>query len=88
MTESGSLERYLFGPLDKSYCMYFYAITIASFAFFVILAFLFLSLFVRGKKKLKFYTVLVVLAILMEAFFHYFQNRLLYTICVHTEFKE
>jgi hypothetical protein len=32
--------------------------------------------------------VLVVLAILMEAFFHYFQNRLLYTICVHTEFKE
>ena len=87
MLENDSLENYLFGPLDKKYCVYFYAITIASFAFFLIVSFLFLSLFVRGKKKLTFYTVLVVLAIVMEAFFHYFQNRLLYTICVHTDFK-
>jgi hypothetical protein len=85
--ENNSLEDVLFGPLDKKYCMYFYAITIASFAFFLIVAFLFLGLFIKGKKKMSFYAVLVTFAIVLEAFFHYFQNRLLYTICVHTHFK-
>lgn len=85
--QPGSLEYHLFGPLDKKFCVYFYAITVASFIFFLILSFLFLSVFVTGKKKLSFYSLLVVLAIIMEAFFHYFQNRLLYTICVHTDFK-
>ena len=87
MLANDSLENYFFGPLDKKYCSYFYAVTIASFAFCLILSFLFLSLFVQGKKKLSFYSVLVVFAIVMEAFSHYFQNRLLYTICVHTDFK-
>ena len=39
MLENDSLENYLFGPLDKKYCSYFYAVTIASFAFFLILDF-------------------------------------------------
>jgi ABC-type Fe3+-siderophore transport system permease subunit len=86
MNPNHSLEQFLFGPLDKKYCIYFYVLTISSFLFFLIVSFLVLSLFIQGKKKITFYSILIVIAVILEAFFQYIQNRLLYSMCTYTSF--
>ena len=88
MNSGGSLENYLFGPLDKRYCLLFYIFSILGFfAFFVALVGVVVS-FVRGTKKLSATEVFFVVYSLLMSFLVYIQNRLLYSMCVNTDLPE
>jgi len=70
----------LFGPLDRKYCDWFYYLSLVAFIFMVltILALVF-SLFSKNSKPE--HVGGAVYGALMYAAF-YFQNRLLYTMCL------
>ena len=67
----------LFGPLPLSYCRYFYVLSIFSFISFVGCV-LGCGYNMLNKKKINVNLILV----LMNSFFGYFVNRLLYSMCV------
>ena len=70
-----------FGPLDKSYCIYFLFLTMFFFGvlvFAVITEILFLF---RHFKDLNLKLVSSGAVLLFNAFLAYFVNRLLYTMC-------
>jgi len=72
---------YLFGPLDKGYCVYFYYLSII---FFSIFAFSFLSVVANlfsKKKSMSFTTIYLVLT---QPFLMYFINRLYYSMCIRS----
>jgi asparagine N-glycosylation enzyme membrane subunit Stt3 len=88
MNSGDSLENYLFGPLDKRYCLLFYIFSILGFfAFFVALVGVVVS-FARGTKKLTATEVFFVVYSLLMSFLVYLQNRLLYSMCVNTNLPE
>ena len=70
---------YLFGPLDEEYCVWFYALSIFWFVYFVLL--LVVSIYFGLTKKTNNFYWINVVAILLGYFFFYFQNRLLHTMC-------
>jgi hypothetical protein len=75
-----NLQQLLFGPLGKQYCLYFYILSVIGLVFVVIIL---VSAFVLGiskRKGLDFY-MSAVIGTLGYAIF-YFQNRLLYTMCI------
>jgi hypothetical protein len=70
----------LFGPLNRKYCIWFYWLSVRGFIFLVLL--LASSLYVAMTKKVG---LTFFYAVLSSAVFYgisYFQNRLLYTMCV------
>lgn len=69
-----------FGPLDRKYCDWFFYLSLVSFVFMILT--LVSGIFVILQKKLKSEYVLAVLwsSAMYGAF--YFQNRLLYTMCL------
>jgi hypothetical protein len=71
---------YFFGPLNKEYCIYFYFLSIIGFISLVLV--LVSSLFVGLSKKKggDFYMQSFAIAIGYAIF--YFQNRLLYSMCI------
>jgi len=71
------IVNYLFGPLDASYCNYFYVLSIIGFVFFVFSVAGFLFGLTKGKKG-----NINIFVLLVQAFLTYFLNRLLYSICV------
>lgn len=88
MNSSSSLENYLFGPLDKRYCMLFYIFAIlAFFTFFVAVIGLIVSL-VKGSKKFSMTELFFVLYSLLMSFLIYLQNRLLYSMCISTSLPD
>jgi hypothetical protein len=68
----------LFGPLDKSYCDYFYYLEITFFVVFLFMAGVAVKTVVTKKKCDPLHLFLVVLQPLMM----YFVNRLYYSMCV------
>ncbi len=77
------LER-IFSPLSQEYCVYFYYLQIFGFIFLVLLMLSSLVLLIsgdikKGKNKTSMFAVLVMIA---TYGIFYFQNRLLYSICV------
>lgn len=72
------IDSQLFSPLSKEYCVYFYALTVISFVLFIMsVANLGYCLFKSKTKVLEGILALCGPAIL------YFNNRLLYSMCVH-----
>jgi len=71
----------LFGPLDKSACIYFFLISIAFFIAFIFLlgSEVIYLLINSGKINLRVVTTGVIM--LFNAFIAYFVNRLLYSMC-------
>ena len=67
----------LFGPLHPSYCRYFYVLAIFSFISFLA-CLLGCCYNLLNKKKMNVNLLLV----LLNSFFGYFVNRLLYSMCV------
>ena len=67
----------LFSPLSKDFCLYFYYLSVVAFVFLVLAVYNGLALLL--KKKL---TYLGALLGLVAPFLLYFNNRLLYTMCV------
>lgn len=72
----GNLEQTLFSPIGTQYCVYFFWLTVFAFIFLVIAAFDVLSNILKGKNVLR------SLASLIFPFLVYFNNRLLYSMCV------
>ena len=77
-----SISDQLFGALPKEYCMYFYYLSVFGFIFMAITLVTALSL-MFSKPQGKKFAVGAVMAVLGYAVF-YFQNRLLYSMCVHS----
>jgi len=69
-----------FGPLGKEYCVWFYFLTIWFFVGFVLLVLPAVFLGISQKKGLDYYLGLLSISIMYFAF--YFQNRLLYSMCL------
>lgn len=80
-----SLDDYLFGPVTSQYCLWFYAISLFSFVslILVIIGF-FVSML---SKKVHFAIPLSFFISVFSWFFMYFQNRLLYNMCLRSENK-
>lgn len=75
---------YLFGPLPKEYCYYFYVMSI--FFYVLLILFILLSLGYLLKnynnlKNIKFVLLIYVVQVIVSLFLSYFVNRLLYSMC-------
>ena len=72
------LKSDLFSPLSKDYCLYFYILTIISFVFLVISVVNSVMYLSKGKGK-----VTNAVMSLCGPLLLYFNNRLLYSMCVN-----
>ena len=72
------LDAQLFSPLSKEYCVYFYALTVISFALLALSIGSAIYYLVEGKVD-----VFSGLRSLLGPALLYFNNRLLYSMCVH-----
>ena len=68
----------LFGPLDKSYCNYFYYLEVLFFGVFVVVSFLSLKTIVTKKK----YDFTQLFLVMLQPLTMYFVNRLYYSMCI------
>lgn len=78
---------YLFSPLSKEYCYYFYIMSI--FFYVVLISFIILSLgyFIKNYnnlKEIKFVLLIYGIQVIVSLFLSYFVNRLLYSMCVNS----
>lgn len=87
MSSGQSLESYLFGPLDKSYCVLFYIFTVIAFLVFVIGLGGFIFSIAKGK-KMSSTEMFLVLYSLLASFLGYLTYRLLYSMCVGSNLSE
>ncbi len=71
----------LFGPLPKSYCLYFYYLSIIGFVLLVLSIVGTLSMILSKPRGYSFYMSSLMVAVSYLIF--YFQNRLLHTMCIH-----
>lgn len=79
------MNDYLFGPLGRNYCLYFYIFSV--FGFFMMLLIIgtaVLGLIASGK-KLDFKYVWAGFIAILTWFLMYFQNRMLYNMCKSSE---
>lgn len=74
-----NVMKFLFGPLDKEYCLYFYYLSVFGFVFFII-AFLTMIRLAIAKKRTSVFYANSIMVLLGYGIF-YFQNRLLHTMC-------
>ena len=72
------LDAQLFSPLSKEYCVYFYALTVISFALLALSIGSAVYYLVEGKVD-----IFSGLMSLVGPALLYFNNRLLYSMCVH-----
>jgi hypothetical protein len=83
MLSGMSLEKYLFGALDKKYCNFFYFFTVLMFVFFAMgVLGLLMKLIKGGKKSLSSTELTLVVYNLLLTFVSYFTYRLLYSMCM------
>ena len=68
----------LFGPLDKSYCNYFYYLEVLFFGIFVFTVGMALKTMLTQKK----YDPAQLFLIMLQPLTMYFVNRLYYSMCV------
>jgi len=72
------LQSSLFSPLGREYCLYFYYLAVFAFIFMLLTAAHNLYLVFSGDADL-----LPAILSLIGPFILYFNNRLLYSMCVH-----
>lgn len=83
-----TLENYLFGPLDKSYCLLFYVFSILAYiSFFMAAIALAISAFQGSFSKFSISSMVYLLYPLLMGFIIYIQNRLLYSMCMSSNLK-
>lgn len=70
----------LFGPLDKSYCNYFYFVSMFSFILLIlsILSLLYSLVILKVRSQ---FMIINSITVMFSLFLGYFSNRLLYTMC-------
>jgi len=69
-----------FSPLGKEYCAYFYIVTVIIFIMLLMAFFTSVVIIIKSKKKTN-YTLLMTNIFTLALV--YFQNRLLYSMCVN-----
>ena len=74
------LNEIFFSTLTKEYCMYFYLMMVIFFVFLVMAMFTIIVHIVKYKKKTD-YLLMITNAFTLAVI--YFQNRLLYSMCVN-----
>ena len=67
----------LFSPLSKEFCLYFYYLSVISFVFLLVAVYNGIALLSKRKAS-----ILTAVLGLVAPFLMYFNNRLLYTMCV------
>lgn len=67
----------LFTPLGREYCAYFYWLTVLAFIFLLVALYRGLVVLFKGK-----FNVMNFVLSLLAPFLLYFNNRLLYSMCV------
>lgn len=72
----------LFGPLGKDYCLYFYLLSVIGLVLLVLLFVMGIALGIRKKLNMSFY-IHILTGCMVYAIF-YFQNRLLYSMCINS----
>ena len=70
----------LFGPLGKDYCIYFYYLSVINIILLTLLVISTLTLGMTKRMGAEFYLQMLIAA--AGYVFFYFQNRLLYSMCV------
>jgi len=70
---------YLFGPLSKEYCIWFYFLSIINFVFLVVLIIASIIMGISKRKGSDYYFQMFTVAVGYAVF--YFQNRLLFSMC-------
>ena len=78
---------YLFSPLSKEYCAYFYILSIFFYVVLVIFILLSLGYLIKNYnnlKDIKFILLIYGIQVIVSLFLSYFVNRLLYSICVNS----
>lgn len=71
----------LFSPLSKKYCVWFYYLAIISFVFLTIGLVSGIIYGVKHNKGMSYYVAALVAG--LGYFVMYFQNRLLFSMCIH-----
>lgn len=71
----------LFSPLSKKYCVWFYYLAVISYIFFIVGVLGAIIYGVKHNKGLGYYGTALVAS--LSYFVMYFQNRLLFSMCVH-----
>ena len=71
-----------FTPLDKSYCMFYFILTVISFIGLVLILLNELRMIVFNFKNMTNKRFMLSIVLLFNAVLIYFVNRLLYSICV------
>jgi hypothetical protein len=74
------LNMSLFGPLNRDYCVWFYILSIFGFIAFVMFTIQALLIGISKRKGMDYY--MSVFGISIIYLIAYFQNRLLYTMCI------
>lgn len=74
-------EDYFFGPLPKSYCLYFYYLTVIGLVLLVLSVLSSIAMMVSRTRSAEFYMNTFMISLSYVIF--YFQNRLLYTMCIN-----
>jgi hypothetical protein len=75
-----AISDFLFGPLDTEYCLYFYILSVINYIAAIFLVVALLASLVLKKFDMKNVGTLGFGALLY--FIIYFQNRLLYSMCI------
>jgi hypothetical protein len=71
----------IYGPLDKSSCVYFFIWTIFFFIVLVVIFFGEIMFLIKNRKEITRQQVIQGILILCQIFLAYFFNRLLYNMC-------
>ena len=77
---SNDLSEYYFGPLSRKYCVWFYWLSVVGFVMLVLL--LASSLYIALSQKISKEIVMSIISSALVYGVFYFQNRLLYTMCI------
>ena len=74
------IQETLFGPLSKQYCLYFHILSVIGFVFLVVVLSYAFIVGVYKRKGIDFYLTALIGSLGYAIF--YFQNRLLYSMCI------
>jgi predicted membrane channel-forming protein YqfA (hemolysin III family) len=71
-----------FGPLDKTSCLYFLALSVLAFISLAIMILSLIVLAIRTPSKIDYTLLAKGVLVYINMFLVYFVNRLMYTMCV------
>ncbi len=77
-----SVMETLYGPLSREYCIYFYYLSVIGFILFAFIIVSALFIGISTKRGFSFYYKMLMISLVYAVF--YFQNRLLYSMCINS----